>query len=72
MSTHVRAVSPAARLCAFCLLLLLLFLGAIEIGHQLGPVGPARARSTFVAPSGGGMDMGAGAGPAASPATAQR
>jgi predicted permease len=72
MSTHVRALSPAARLCAFCVLVLLLFLGAMQIGHRLGPVGPARARSTFVAPSGGGMNMGAGVGPAARSATAQR
>jgi hypothetical protein len=61
MSTQVRALSPAVRLCAFAILVLLLFLAAREVGHALGPVGPARARSTFVAPSGGGgMKMGAG------------
>jgi hypothetical protein len=61
MSTRVRALSPPVRLCAFGLLVLLLFLGAWEAGHELGPVGPARTRSTVVAPSGGGMNMGAGA-----------
>lgn len=73
MSTHVRALSPAVRLCAFGILVLLLFLAAREVGHELGPVGPARARSTFVAPSGGGgMNMGAGIVPAARFATARR
>jgi hypothetical protein len=72
MSTHVRALSPAVRLCAFGLLVLLLFLAAREVGSRLGPVGPSRARSTVVTPSGGGMNMGAGTIPAARSATARR
>jgi hypothetical protein len=73
MSTHVRALSPAVRLCAFGILMLLLFLVATEVGRELGPVGPARARSTFIAPSGGGgMKMGAGIQRAVEPAAARR
>jgi hypothetical protein len=59
------SLSPAARLCAFALLVLLLFLCAREIGHSLGPVGTSHVRSV-VTPTGrsgggmGGMNMGAG------------
>jgi hypothetical protein len=55
-------LSPAARLCAFVLLAALLFLGAREVGHHLGPVGTSHGRSVVV-PSGGstgGMNMSAG------------
>jgi hypothetical protein len=65
MSTYVRALSPAVRLCAFGILVLLMFLAAGYVGRQLGPVGPDRARSTVLRPSGGGgMNMGAGTVPA--------
>jgi hypothetical protein len=59
-----RALSPGARLCAFALLAVLLFVCAREIGHRLGPIGTSHARS-FVTPGGGqsgGMNMSAGAG----------
>ncbi len=55
-------LSPAARLCAFVLLAVLLFVGAREIGHRLGPVGTSHARSVVIPSggSGGGMNMSAG------------
>lgn len=55
-------LSPAARLCAFMLLAVLLFLGAREVGHRLGPVGTSHGRSVVVPSgrSGGGMNMSAG------------
>jgi hypothetical protein len=56
-------LSPAARLCAFALLAILLFFCAREVGRSLGPIGTSHVRSV-VTPggrSGGGMgDMGAG------------
>jgi hypothetical protein len=61
-STAGHAISPAARLCAFALLAVLLFLGAREVGYRLGPIGTAHARSV-VTPSersNGGMNMSAG------------
>jgi len=55
-------IGPAARLCAFALLAVLLFLGARAVGHTLGPIGTAHARSV-VTPTGGskgGMNMSVG------------
>jgi hypothetical protein len=57
-------IGPSARLCAFALLALLLFLGARAVGHTLGPVGTSHARSV-VTPTGGskgGMNMNMSAG----------
>jgi hypothetical protein len=61
MSKQTTAVSPAVKLCAFFLLVLLLFVGAREVGRALGPVGGSAARSS-VTPGGnpGGMNMSAG------------
>jgi len=60
-----RGLSPAGRLCAFVLLAALLFVGARQVGHDLGPIGTSHARSVVVSPgrSGGmnmNMNMGAG------------
>jgi hypothetical protein len=67
-------LSPAARLCAFALLAVLLFLGAREVGHSLGPVGTSHARSvvTPTGRSGGGMNMSVGRLTAGRPADSAR
>ncbi|HUC27569.1 MAG TPA: hypothetical protein VMA73_33145 [Streptosporangiaceae bacterium] len=53
-----RGLSPAGRLCAFVLFAALLFAGARQVGHDLGPIGTSRARSVVVSPGrSGGMHM---------------
>jgi hypothetical protein len=63
-ASQSRGLSPAGRLCAFVLLAVLLFAGARQLGHDLGPIGTSHARSSVVPQggSGGGMNMNMGAG----------
>jgi len=65
-------VSPAAKLCGFLLLLVVVFAGAYAAGARVGPVAPGKAPASTSSPAqpaspgggsggsggGGGMNMG--------------
>jgi len=64
-------VSPAAKLCGFLLLLVVVFAGAYAAGARVGPVAPGKAPASPSSPAqpsspggsggsggGGGMNMG--------------
>jgi hypothetical protein len=57
-------MSAAARLCAFGILLVALFLGARAVGLQLGPVSTTYAHTGGPPAGGGSGSMNMGTGPA--------
>jgi hypothetical protein len=57
-------MSPAARLCAFGILLVALFLGARALAAQLGPVTTVYSHTGGSHTGGGSGSMNMGAGPA--------